>query len=104
MYAVNMFIAGVDIPTETEVEMIEQRVSGDSSSLPTSDPSSSPIFPESSLYYCDYLGMLHKLDFTAQGYASYFVLSIMDRYYRKDMSFDEGMELIRKCIAEVQKR
>lgn len=57
-----------------------------------------------SLYSCDYLGTLTKLTFGAEGYAQYFVLSTLDRYWKKNLSLDEGLDVIRKCIAEVQKR
>lgn len=56
------------------------------------------------LYSCDYLGTLHRLSFAAEGYAQYFVLSTMDRYWRKGMGVDEGVGVVRRCIAEVQKR
>lgn len=57
-----------------------------------------------SLYSCDYLGTLTKLTFAAEGYAQYFVLSTLDRYWKKNLSLQEGLVVIRKCIAEVQKR
>lgn len=57
-----------------------------------------------SLYSCDYLGTLTNLTFGAEGYAQYFVLSILDRYWKKNLSLDEGLVVIRKCIAEIQKR
>lgn len=57
-----------------------------------------------SLYSCDYLGTLTKLSFAAEGYAQYFVLSTLDRYWKKTLSLDQGLKVIRKCIAEVQKR
>lgn len=56
------------------------------------------------LYSCDYLGTLHKLTFAAEGYAQYFVLSTLDRYWKKNLSLEDGVSIIRKCIAEVQKR
>eukprot|EP00455_Lapot_gusevi_P009616 TRINITY_DN1431_c0_g1_i1.p1 TRINITY_DN1431_c0_g1~~TRINITY_DN1431_c0_g1_i1.p1 ORF type:complete len:201 (+),score=40.29 TRINITY_DN1431_c0_g1_i1:70-672(+) len=57
-----------------------------------------------SLYYMDYLASLQKLDKAAHGYAAYFVLSIMDRYWKPNMNLEEGLELIQKCIAEVKRR
>eukprot|EP00188_Purpureofilum_apyrenoidigerum_P005342 Plantae.Rhodophyta-Purpureofilum_apyrenoidigerum.ctg6877.p2 GENE.Plantae.Rhodophyta-Purpureofilum_apyrenoidigerum.ctg6877~~Plantae.Rhodophyta-Purpureofilum_apyrenoidigerum.ctg6877.p2 ORF type:complete len:199 (-),score=44.00 Plantae.Rhodophyta-Purpureofilum_apyrenoidigerum.ctg6877:687-1283(-) len=57
-----------------------------------------------SIYYLDYLGTLHKVPFTAQGLAPYFVLSTMDRYWKPDMSLEEAKELCKMCIAEVRKR
>lgn len=57
-----------------------------------------------SLYYMDYLASMHKLDFGAHGYASNFCLSVMDRFYKRDMTLEEGKDLLRKCIAELRLR
>eukprot|EP00249_Psilotum_nudum_P010515 c22582_g1_i1 orf=423-1064(+) len=57
-----------------------------------------------SLYYIDYIATLHKLDKAALGYCSNFVLSTMDKYYRKDMSLEEAMVLVDKCILEIRTR
>lgn len=59
---------------------------------------------KTSLYFMDYLGTLADVSYTAQGYGSFFVLSILDRFYRPDMTRDEAQELLKKCIDEVQKR
>ncbi|KAF8085106.1 hypothetical protein N665_0680s0005 [Sinapis alba] len=57
-----------------------------------------------SLYYIDYIAMLHKVDNGAFGYGSYFSLSTMDRHYRSDMSVEEAIELVDKCILEIRSR
>eukprot|EP01127_Copromyxa_protea_P001528 TRINITY_DN11504_c0_g1_i1.p1 TRINITY_DN11504_c0_g1~~TRINITY_DN11504_c0_g1_i1.p1 ORF type:complete len:201 (+),score=46.26 TRINITY_DN11504_c0_g1_i1:41-643(+) len=57
-----------------------------------------------SLYYLDYLGSMHKMPFAIQGYASNFVLSIFDRYYKEDLTVAEGLELAKLCIAELNRR
>mmetsp|Transcript_39081 Transcript_39081/g.95577 ORF Transcript_39081/g.95577 Transcript_39081/m.95577 type:complete len:193 (-) Transcript_39081:146-724(-) len=57
-----------------------------------------------SLYYLDYLGTCHPMDYTAQGYASFFVLSTLDRHWHKGMTVDEATDLMRKCIAEIKVR
>merc|ERR1719416_48736 len=57
-----------------------------------------------SLYFMDYLGACHKMPCAAHGYCGNFTLSVMDRYYKADMTLDEGIELIRKCIKELQVR
>jgi 20S proteasome subunit beta 4 len=31
-------------------------------------------------------------------------MSIFDRYHRDDISYEEGVDIIRKCIAELDKR
>lgn len=57
-----------------------------------------------SLYYMDYLASMHKMPIAAHGYGASFTLSIMDRYYHEDMTLEEGKELMRKCITELQLR
>ncbi|EME31735.1 20S core proteasome subunit beta 4 [Galdieria sulphuraria] len=56
------------------------------------------------LYYIDYLGTLEKLDYTAQGYASFFILGTLDRYYQKDITLEQGIELMKRCIQQLGKR
>jgi len=75
------------------------------------------------MYYMDYLGSMHKMDFAAQGYGSNFTLrfdnsfislltfsltfyfySIFDKYYKKGMDLEGGKEVIQKCIKELKKR
>ena len=31
-------------------------------------------------------------------------MSIFDRYHRDDISYEEGVEIIRKCVFELEKR
>jgi 20S proteasome subunit beta 4 len=57
-----------------------------------------------SLYYIDYLGSCHSMPTGAQGYCAYFISSIMDRKWRPDMSFEDGLDLLRKCIKELNTR
>ncbi|CAN7046880.1 unnamed protein product [Brassica oleracea var. botrytis] len=57
-----------------------------------------------SLYYIDYIATLHKVDKGAFGYGSYFSLSTMDRHYREDISVEEAIELVDKCILEIRSR
>jgi len=57
-----------------------------------------------SLYYIDYIASLHKVDRAAFGYGSYFSLSMMDRYYRSDMSVEEAVDLVDKIILEIRSR
>lgn len=35
---------------------------------------------------------------------AYFLLSLMDRYFEKNMSLDKALELVDKCIEEVRSR
>jgi 20S proteasome subunit beta 4 len=59
---------------------------------------------EASLYYMDYLGTLSKVPFAVHGHSAYFTMSILDRYYREDMTQEEAMELLSRCIDEVSTR
>lgn len=56
------------------------------------------------LYFMDYLSALVKLPFAAHGYGSFFSLSVMDRYYKEDMTQEEAVELLQRCIDEVHTR
>uniref|UniRef100_A0A4W5MAF3 Proteasome subunit beta n=1 Tax=Hucho hucho TaxID=62062 RepID=A0A4W5MAF3_9TELE len=56
------------------------------------------------LYYMDHLSALAKAPFAAHGYGAYLTLSILDRYYRPDLTRDEAVDLLKKCIEELNKR
>ena len=57
-----------------------------------------------SLYFCDYMASLHKVPFGAHGYCSNFCLSIFDREWKADLTLEEGLEIVRKCKAELAAR
>jgi len=56
------------------------------------------------LYYIDYLATLAKVPYGAHGYGAFFSMSIMEQLYRPDMSEADALDLMKKCICEVQKR
>lgn len=56
------------------------------------------------LYFMDYLGTMVDIPYGAHGYGSNFILGLLDRYHRPDMSREEGEELMIKCFKEIQKR
>ena len=56
------------------------------------------------LYWMDYLGTLQQVNKGAQGYAGYFVNSVLDNAFKQDMSLDEGIEACKKCILELNTR
>jgi len=80
------------------------------------------------LYWIDYLGSLAKVTcqaslfffffllpvlipcclvqvpYAVQGYAAYFTLSTMDRFFQNDMTLEEAKDLLGKCIHELQSR
>ncbi|XP_056272544.1 proteasome subunit beta type-2 [Pseudoliparis swirei] len=57
-----------------------------------------------SLYYMDYLSALAKAPFAAHGYGAYLTLSILDQHYRPDLTRDDAVDLLKKCIEELRKR
>jgi len=57
-----------------------------------------------SLYWMDYMAALTKLKYGAQGYASNFCLSIMDRDYKEGLTEEEAVQIVEKCIKELQVR
>lgn len=56
------------------------------------------------LHWIDYLGTNVELPYAAHGYAMYYVLSTLDRWWKKTMTLAEGLELARKCINELTTR
>eukprot|EP01156_Anaeramoeba_ignava_P003920 Anaeramoba_ignava/a225519_114.p1 GENE.a225519_114~~a225519_114.p1 ORF type:complete len:214 (+),score=47.93 a225519_114:56-697(+) len=56
------------------------------------------------LYYLDYLGSLQEIKYGAHGYAAYFVSSILDKFYKPDLNQDQAIELIIRCIDELDRR
>jgi len=74
-YSVNLLLGGYDVATEAP-----------------------------KLYWIDYLGTLADVPFAAHGYGSYFALSLLDHYHNPDASLEEGIDTLKRCIAEVQNR
>ncbi|BGP72660.1 hypothetical protein NBRC10513v2_006056 [Rhodotorula toruloides] len=64
------------------------------------DPTSSTP----SLYWIDYLGTLATVPYAAHGYGAYFSLSTMDRWHDPEGDLEAGLELLRKCIKELEVR
>lgn len=63
-----------------------------------------PITREPSLYWLDYLASCAKLPYAAHGYAQYYCLSILDKHHHPDISFEQGMKILRMCTDELQRR
>jgi 20S proteasome subunit beta 4 len=57
-----------------------------------------------SLHWIDYISNMQQLPFAAHGYAAYFCMSTMDRYYEPDMTLDQVLKLLKKCLTELQVR
>jgi 20S proteasome subunit beta 4 len=56
---------------------------------------------KASLYWMDYFAALAKVNYGAQGYASNFCLSIMDRDWKEGLTQDQAVTLVEKCIKEL---
>eukprot|EP00029_Vermamoeba_vermiformis_P013160 TRINITY_DN807_c0_g1_i1.p1 TRINITY_DN807_c0_g1~~TRINITY_DN807_c0_g1_i1.p1 ORF type:complete len:193 (-),score=38.41 TRINITY_DN807_c0_g1_i1:143-721(-) len=57
-----------------------------------------------SLYFLDHLAALHKVPFAAHGYAGYFLYGLLDKLYKDGLSVEEGVEVVRQCVKELQTR
>lgn len=57
-----------------------------------------------SLYVMDYLGSCAKAKYGAQGYASNFCLSIMDRDWDEGLNEGQAVGIVEHCIRELQMR
>ncbi|KAL7541413.1 hypothetical protein ACHAXR_010890 [Thalassiosira sp. AJA248-18] len=57
-----------------------------------------------SLYLMDYMGSCLKAKYGAQGYASNFCLSIMDRDWSEGMNEGQAVDLVEKSIRELKMR
>lgn len=56
------------------------------------------------LYFIDYLAALVKVPYAGHGYGGFFTAGLMDRIYKPDATVEEAIEIMKNCIAEVQKR
>lgn len=56
------------------------------------------------LFWIDQYAALESLEYGAHGYASNFVLSILDRGFRKDMSKEDAIELMKDCFRQLRIR
>lgn len=57
-----------------------------------------------SLYWLDHLATLCKTKYAGSGYRSNFVLSLFDQLWKKDLSEEEGLDMMLKGIEEVKRR
>lgn len=90
-----------------------------------------PITKKPSLYWLDYLGTLASVPYAAHGYAQYvfeciaaaircspfgeeiiklmrlsryYCLSILDKHHHPDISYDQGIKILRMCTDELKRR
>ena len=59
---------------------------------------------EGSLYMIDYLGTMVEQPYVVQGYAAFYALSLLDHHYRVNLTEEDGLELVKKCIKEINLR
>lgn len=57
-----------------------------------------------SLYFMDYLASMHPVKKAAHGYGAYFTYGLLDRHFKEGMELVECVDLIKKCIHELQTR
>eukprot|EP00301_Raphidiophrys_heterophryoidea_P007397 c12868_g1_i1.p2 GENE.c12868_g1_i1~~c12868_g1_i1.p2 ORF type:complete len:209 (-),score=51.46 c12868_g1_i1:1228-1821(-) len=57
-----------------------------------------------SLHWIDYLGNMQKMNIGAHGYGSFFTLGLLDRYWVPNMSEEEALQIMAKCLHEMQTR
>jgi 20S proteasome alpha/beta subunit len=57
-----------------------------------------------SLYFIDYLASMQKLNVAGHGYGGMFVNSLLDAHWKEGMTEEEGMHLMKLCIAEINTR
>ncbi|AWU73653.1 hypothetical protein CAS74_001458 [Pichia kudriavzevii] len=59
---------------------------------------------EGFLSMIDYIGTRCDLPYVAHGYAAFYTMSLLDHHYREDITFDEGLKLIKLCEQELNMR
>lgn len=56
------------------------------------------------LNWIDYLAANVELPYAAHGYAAFYIMSLLDRHHRPGMSEEDGLELMKQCVAELRLR
>ena len=54
--------------------------------------------------FLDYLATMHKVNSSGHGYGGMFSLSLFDKHWVPNMSRAQSLELVKKCVAEIQER
>ncbi|KAI9884296.1 MAG: pre-rRNA processing protein [Watsoniomyces obsoletus] len=63
-----------------------------------------PITDRPSMYWLDYLAALAPVPYAAHGYAQYYCLSILDKHHHPDISYEQGIKILRMCTDELKRR
>jgi 20S proteasome subunit beta 4 len=56
------------------------------------------------LHWIDYLASSAALPYAAHGYAQYYCLSTLDKHHHPDITFEQGMKILRMCTDELKRR
>ncbi|CAD0032042.1 unnamed protein product [Aureobasidium pullulans] len=56
------------------------------------------------LHWIDYLASSAAVPYAAHGYAQYYCLSTLDKHHHPDISFEQGMKILRMCTDELKRR
>lgn len=59
---------------------------------------------EGFLSMIDYLGTRCDLPYAAHGYAAFYTMSLLDHHYKEDITYEEGLKLIKLCEQELNMR
>lgn len=44
------------------------------------------------------------MPYAAHGYAAFYTFSLLDRHYRPDFTEEEGLDLLKQCLKELETR
>lgn len=56
------------------------------------------------LNWIDYLAAKSELPYAAHGYAAFYVMSLLDRHFKPNMSEEEVLKLVQQCVDELRRR
>ena len=56
------------------------------------------------LHWIDYLASCAPVPYAAHGYAQYYCLSTLDKHHHPDITFEQGMKILRMCTDELKRR
>lgn len=62
------------------------------------------IADKPTLYWIDYLASCAPLPYAAHGYSQYYCLSILDKHHHPDISYEQGLKILKMCTDELKRR
>lgn len=97
---------GIELSPQVVAYMIQNKVHGGlrSRQLDVSSIVAGRGSEGYSLWAVDRYGAICSGPFCANGYAAYFVYGIFDREYSADLSLDDALEIIQKCVDLLRER